>query len=197
MFWFFRTLVFIVVKLFFPTKVSGRENLIDKGCIIVCNHQSGWDIPIVYTSIPYKMFILGKKEVVNGKILGGLFKKLGAIPVDRENVAPSTIKEIIKKLKAGNKLVLFPEGTRRRTEDGIMSALKNGAALFSLSTGVPIIPTMIDKKPRLFRRNIFMIGKPIYFEGLKANKEDIAKASEIIKNKMEEVKQEINRLKKH
>lgn len=188
MYGFFRAIVSVIIKLFFPTKFIGRENLIDSGCIIVCNHYSAWDIPIAMVAIPYKMIVLGKQEVVNLKILGRLFKHLGAIPVDRNNVQPSSIKEVIKRLKGGNKLLLYPEGTRKKAAGVTLTALKNGASLFALSTKVPVIPMMLEKKPRIFRKNRIFIGKPIYFEGLKANKEDIAISSEMIKSKMEELK---------
>lgn len=186
-----RTLAVIMVKLFFPTKIVGRNNFIDSGCVIVCNHYSGWDIPIAYTASPYKMIILGKKELINHKIFGKFLRSLGAIPVDRQNVSPSTIKEILNKLKNGSKLMLYPEGTRNKTEQGLLNALKNGASLFALSSNIPVIPMMLDKKPKVFRRNIIMVGKPIYFEGLKPNKEGIEKASGIIREKMEEVKADI------
>lgn len=191
MYGFLKFIAWIIVKLFFSTKVIGRENFIDKGCIIVCNHFSAWDIPVAYTSTPHRLIALGKKEVVNHKILGQLFKKLGAIPVDRENVQPSTIREVIIKLKEGGKLLLYPEGTRKKKEDGKMNKLKNGAALFALSTGVPVIPMMMDRKPKAFRKNILMVGQPIYFEGLKPDKEGIDKASQIIKNNMDGIKARI------
>jgi 1-acyl-sn-glycerol-3-phosphate acyltransferase len=141
------------------------------------------------------MNILGKREVVNLKVLGALYKKLGAIPVNRENVEPSTIREVIAVLKKGNKLILFPEGTRKKPKGLRLGKIKNGAALFALSTGVPIIPMIIDKKPRIFRRNLLLIGKPFYLEEKRLNKENIAGATETIKRKMREVIEDLEKYK--
>ncbi|MDD4002779.1 MAG: lysophospholipid acyltransferase family protein [Clostridia bacterium] len=195
LFKFMRMITNFIVRVFFPTKVIGKENLIDEGCIIVSNHYSGWDIPIIYKAIPYKMNILGKKEVVNLKILGKLFKKLGAIPVDRENVKPSTIREVIAVLKKGNKIVVFPEGTRKKPKGEKIGKIKHGASLFALSTNVPVIPVIFDKRPHIFRRNTLMIGKPFNIENLKLNKDNIVKASDIILDKMKEVIKELKEYK--
>jgi len=137
------------------------------------------------------MFVIGKKELFYNKILGKMFKKLGAIPVDRENVKPSTIRIVIKKIKSGNNLLLYPEGTRNRTEEGILASLKNGATLFALLTSVPVIPMMLDKKPKIFRKNILMVGEPVCFEGYKPDKNNIEKASLILKEKMQKIKEDI------
>ena len=195
MYWIIRAFVILIVKIFFPTKIIGKQNFINAGSIIVCNHYSGWDIPIAYTAMPYKMFVLGKKELFKFKIIGFMFKKLGALPVDRKNVSPATIKEIIKKLKAGEKLLLYPEGTRKTEKESMSADLKQGTALFALSTGVPIIPMMLDRKPKIFKKNILMIKEPIYLKNLKPNKENIEKASIILKEEMHKLKEEINNYK--
>lgn len=187
LFEFIRAFTNTAVRLFFPTKVIGRENLIKEGCILVCNHLSGWDIPIAYYAVPYKMNILGKKEVVKLRGFGTLYKKLGAIAVNRENVEPSTIREVIAVLKKGNKLLLFPEGTRKKPKGTRLYNIKSGAALFAISTGVPIIPMIIDKKPRIFRKNTLVIGKPFYVEEQKLNKENLKCATETIRRKMVEL----------
>ncbi len=196
MFWVIKAIVKVIIKIFFPTKVIGRENFIDKPSIVAGNHLSGWDVPIAYVSTPHRMMALAKKELIGVPVLGGLMRRLGAIPVDRKNVSPNTIKEVVRRLKAGEKLLLYPEGTRNKGEDETaMGTLKNGAAYFALSTGVPVIPILLDKRPKVFRKNILMVGKPIYFEGLKPNKEDIAKASEIIKGAMEQLRRDIDEYK--
>ena len=196
MFRVIRAIVKLIVRIFFPTKVVGRENFIDKPSVIAGNHLSGWDVPIAYVSTPHRMMALAKKELIEIPVLGGLLRCLGAVPVDRKNVSPSTIKEVVRRLKGGEKLLLYPEGTRNRRQDEVsMSTLKNWAAFFALTTGVPVIPILLDKRPKVFRKNIFMVGRPIYFEGLKPTKEDIAKASNIIKGAMEQLRQDIEEYK--
>lgn len=185
MYSFLKFIVKLIVKIFFPTKVIGRDNFIDVPCIIAGNHLSGWDVPIAYVSAPYRLMALAKKELMEIKVLGRLLRSLGAIPVDRKNVSPNTIKEVVRRIKGGEKLLLYPEGTRNRNDETEMATLKNGASYFALTTGVPVIPILLDKRPRVFRRNILMVGKPIYFEGLKPNKTDITQASVMIKEAME------------
>lgn len=183
----------IIVKLFFPTRVCGMENINEKACIAVCNHYSGWDIPVVGANVPGKLNFLSKKELFKHKPAAFIFKKLGAIPVDRQNVSPATIKEVIKRLKAGKRLMLFPEGTRNRSGSDEMAVIKNGAAMFAIMANVPVVPMQLLKKPRPFRKNVLMAGEPLYAANSGKNgKEQIAAFSETIKASMESLRKKMS-----
>ena len=76
-------------------------------------------------------------------------------------------------LKEGDKLLLFPEGTRVRGDEDVEA--KVGAALFATRTGVPLLPVYIQRKKRRFRRNTVVIGEPYYpeYEGRKPSEEEL------------------------
>ena len=119
-------------------------------------------------------------------------RHMGGIPVDRSNVGLSTIKESLKILNDDKRLVIFPEGTRKKISLEEGDALKNGAAMFALKSGSKIVPMYFVKKPALFRFNKLVIGEPIdltEFEGQKATKENIELVGEKIKNAMYDLKQ--------
>ena len=95
----------------------------------------------------------------------------------------------LKYLKNGEKISIFPEGTRNRTDADLLP-LKGGAALFAIRAKAPIYPVMMDGKTRLFRRTRIVVGDPIdltEFYDRKMTAEDYAKAEEIIRDKMLEI----------
>ena len=70
------------------------------------------------------------------------------------------VKTALKLLKDGNKLLMFPEGTRVREGEDV--AAKTGAAMFATRTGVPLVPIYVQRKKRLFARNVVVIGQPYH-----------------------------------
>jgi 1-acyl-sn-glycerol-3-phosphate acyltransferase len=181
----------VFMRIFFPYKVHGRKNFKPKtGRVLVCNHLSAWDIPLLAVAMPFSASFMGKKELFRNRILGYIFQKwMYGIPVDRQNPRPGMIKEVVKRLKAGKNIMLFPEG-KRNTENGaelMMATLKEGAALFAILASVPIQPMAIDARSRLFRRNNLMVGELVYVggAGVRADKETLQKTSELLRERME------------
>ena len=91
--------------------------------------------------------------------------------MDRDTTDVRAVRTAMKFLKEGDKLLMFPEGTR--VHDGEDVQAKVGAALFATRTGVPLLPVYIQRKKRRFRRNTVVIGEPYYpeFEGRKPSNE--------------------------
>lgn len=141
-----KVLVFIV----FDLKVHNADNINNsKGGLIACgNHQSMIDPVILAVSTKRQIHFMGKKELFENKILGYLFRKLGAFPVDRQGVSMSAIKSSLTVLNNNEVLGIFPEGTRVReySDDNA----KPGIALISNKAKVNIIPFYI-KGPYKFR----------------------------------------------
>lgn len=164
MFWykFFQNILWIPSKVFLPTKVVGKKNLPKGGCILICNHQSVLDIPTIGLNIYKKQRFLGKKELFEKKIKGKFYKSLGGIPIDRLNPGLESIKQCLTVLKNNQRLLIFPEGTRK-TEHNLQD-FKSGAIMFAIKSKKPIVPMWIDQKPQLFCKNTLRIGKPICFE---------------------------------
>ena len=109
-----------------------------------------------------KIFFLGKKEWFSSKFKSWFFRKLGGIPVDREKADITSLKNCLKTLKNGKTLVVFPEGTRNKTEEDLLP-LKGGAAMLAYMSKVKIVPVAMSKRFRPFRKNYAYIGEPFDF----------------------------------
>ena len=178
-----------IFNLFYPLKVVGKENIPEGKAILCSNHFSLLDCG--YVSIPYNKDIkfLAKKEIFKNKLFGALVKSFGAFPIDREKPELSTIMAVIKWLKEGHKLAIFPEGTRNKSGTNEIQEIKDGTMIFSLKSRAPIVPIIIHHKARFLRRNYMIIGKPFEldeFYGKKLTDEDVKRTNEILREKMEE-----------
>ncbi|MBO7187101.1 MAG: 1-acyl-sn-glycerol-3-phosphate acyltransferase, partial [Clostridia bacterium] len=133
-----------LIKFFYRVKIYGKENVPDGGVMIVCNHFSILD-PVFLLSVYSKKDVcfLSKKEATDKGAFGKALIKAGAIPVDREKPSMESIITCVKTLKNGQKLVLFPEGTRNKTGTNEIQPIKAGAAIFAIKAKTPILPVAI------------------------------------------------------
>ena len=161
---FARPLMFLFMLIFFPKKVYGKENLLkDTKQVIVCNHFGKIDILFVGSLFKGKTYFLAKRELFAKKFGAKVIRSLGGIPVQRDSVDLDCIREGLKVLKSGERLAIFPEG-RRNLVNNELQELKAGAAMFAFKAKAPIVPIIIEKKARPFRRANLLVGKPISFE---------------------------------
>lgn len=192
-YWLAWLFVYLPLRIFYPTKIVGKKNISkQKGkAILACNHTSNWDAVLIdsHMCVAKNPYILAKHTLFKNKFFGAILKSWKIIPVNRTKVEISTIKKVFSVLKADKKLLIFPQGTRREEEE--FSEVKNGLAMFALKTKSPIIPMWFVKKPKFLRRNILLIGKPFClteFENQPLTKEVLDKASEVVVNKMFELR---------
>ena len=87
-------------------------------------------------------------------------EKLGAFGVDRDGADISAVRAVMKYVRAGEKVGIFPEGTRVST-DGAVEA-KPGAARMAAKLRVPIVPVYVSRRKWIFRKVKIVIGEPIY-----------------------------------
>lgn len=163
----FFAILLIPVLLLFPTKFIHRENLPKRGtrALLTSNHFSLMD-PVIYDIFFFRKFrIIGKKEIFKTKVGDFLLRDFGAIPVDREQMTPSTYKETMKQLKKNRQILIFPEGTRNRTGTTELQEIKSGFMLFASKGETAITPMLMYRKPKIFRKNYIIIGKPFEIVG--------------------------------
>ena len=185
-------IVFKIYLIFYPTKVIHKERYDrKKKYIITSNHFSNLD-SILYDATFWKKFrFLGKKELFKSKFSSWIMRQVGVIPVDREKVELSTIKSCMAVLKSDKKLMIFPEGTRSKSDNENLNEVKNGVALIAMKANSPIVPIWIKKKPRLFRFNKIIFGEPFdltSFNGRKIDHDTLEEVSKLIANKLEATK---------
>lgn len=181
---------FPFMRLFYPIKVVGKKNTPSTRAIFACNHTSNLDIVVLDCCRFKRPYVLAKHTLFKSKFSNWVFRHLGGIPVNRQDLSTATVRETIKVLNEENHLILFPEGTRKETLDE-KTALKNGMALFALKTNSPIVPMYMARKPRFLRFNKLFIGEPIdlsEFAGQRANRETLDKVSALVMDKMQELK---------
>ena len=127
--------------------VTGLEKIpsLDSSYIVVMNHQSQMDIPVLQYSLPNQLRYIGKIELKKIPIFGSALIRAGHFLIDREDhqKAMEGLKGVGEKLKErGVSVVFAPEGTR--SGDGRLLPFKKGAFVMAVETGIPILPVTID-----------------------------------------------------
>lgn len=137
----------IVLRLFADWKVNGVENVPPMGpLIIIANHQSNVDPPLLSASLPRRVYFLAKSGLFMGHAVTWFLRSYGAFPVNRESGDVRAYRWIISQLRAGKPVVLFPEGMRSR---GGLSRAKPGIAQIALHSQASILPIGIEGTERL------------------------------------------------
>lgn len=155
----------IFSRTFFKFEVIGAENIPSEGnLIIAANHKSNLDPIFVASAVDKKrkMTAIAKEELFKNKILAKILNKVEIIPINRQNPGLGTIKRILKYIKNDYALVMFPEGTRSKTDD--FNNAKAGLSLFATKAKAEIVPCTIYSSYKLFKPAKIYFGKPISLE---------------------------------
>ena len=168
--------------------VTGVENISSqKSYIITPNHQSYFDIFVLLSSLDLNFKFIAKASLFKIPFLGRSMKRLGYIPIDRENLrsALKSVKKSTELLKNKTSILIFPEGTR--SPDGKLSSFKKGGLNMFLKQGnLAVLPVAIKGTVNILRKNSLTIHpgqkvelrilKPIEIseknKGLTSGKED-------------------------
>ena len=160
-------LVKLLLLLFTRWQVEGGENVPRRGpLIVVANHLSLADPPLLSASIPRRIVFMAKKEAFRSLILGPLVRAWRAFPVQRERLDREALRQAQQVLGQGLTLGMFPEG--RRGSMAEMQRAYPGTSLLAIRSGVPILPVGIAGSEKigplgLLRRPeiVVNIGKPL------------------------------------
>jgi 1-acyl-sn-glycerol-3-phosphate acyltransferase len=110
--------------------------------IFVANHQSHYDTPVVFSSLPYQLRIIAKESLARFPVLGWHLKRGGHLFVDRRHPDRAGILSRWRALVAdGLSLIIFAEGTR--SWDGRVGRFKAGSFLFAIEAGLPVVPLAV------------------------------------------------------
>jgi 1-acyl-sn-glycerol-3-phosphate acyltransferase len=159
--------------LLFRPLITGRENLPRTGGFIVAsNHVSYYDPPLVGSWQRRQMYFFAKKELFRNRLFGAIIRSTNAIPVSRGAVDRKAIKLAVDAVRRGYGLVVFPEGTRSRT-DRFLPA-KAGVGILAHHADCPIVPAYVHGANRLsdcfWRRTRLSIiyGEPLPVEWVRS-----------------------------
>ena len=167
----FYNLAKLLARVFFRMRVVHPERMVESGPLILAvNHTSYFDPPLAGICSRRGVYYLARKTLLQWPFFGPLFPAMNVIPVERDGNDMSALREVIKKIKEGNGVVLFPEGTR--SKDGNIQPARAGIGFVIAKTGAPVLPMRIfgayDAFPKNSKRLHFtqitvVIGEPLVF----------------------------------
>ncbi len=111
--------------------------------MFVSNHQSIYDIPVVFATLPFQLRIIAKESLGRFPFLGWHLRRAGHLLVDRSNPDREGILRRWRRLvEGGISLIIFPEGTR--SPDGRVGRFRGGSFLLALEAGLTIVPLSLS-----------------------------------------------------
>lgn len=122
--------------------VSGLERLDrSRSYVFAANHQSIYDIPIVFTALPYQLRIVAKQSLGRIPFMGWHLHLAGHLLVDRSRPGAGVVKKMARLVGARHSLIVFPEGTR--SVDGTIQRFKGGSFALAVEAELPVVPITI------------------------------------------------------
>jgi len=172
-----KLLVAPLLRLAFRVRVAGRERVpLTGGLLVVSNHISFADPPILGMFLPRTCWWLAMRELFEHWLFGSLARSTRCIPVDREKGDVTAVREAVRKLRAGECVVIFPEGGIRVGDQSALHGdgeFKEGASAIARMAHVPVLPVVLngtratyDWRNWFFRRPVIRIhfGEPFHLD---------------------------------
>jgi 1-acyl-sn-glycerol-3-phosphate acyltransferase len=126
----------------FSMRLQGQRNMPKTGpALLIANHQSFLDPPIVGLVARRPLVYLARKTLFNNPYFAALIRSFNAIPIDQDGIGLDGIRAVLEQLRHGKAVLVFPEGAR--TPDGEMHPLKAGIHLLIKRAQAPIVPVGI------------------------------------------------------
>ncbi len=144
--------VFVVARLLMRVlgrlRSSGEGHVPRRGGVLYCpNHASDADPAAIFVSAPRRCWMVAKSELFDIPVAGWFFRRFHGLSINRDSADRAALRRIEARLKAGDPVLLFPEG--RVSETGRLGPIQPGAALLALRANVPIIPIGLQNTPGL------------------------------------------------
>jgi 1-acyl-sn-glycerol-3-phosphate acyltransferase len=132
-------------------RVRGLDRLVPgTAYVFAANHQSIYDIPVIFWHVPFQMRIVAKASLGRFPIWGWHLRRTGHVLVDRKQPGTTTLRRVAALIRQGVSLIVFPEGTR--SGDGQVGHFKGGVFLLAIQAQMPIVPVSIDGTRYVMRK---------------------------------------------
>lgn len=122
--------------------------------LFIANHQSFYDIPVIFWYVPYQLRIIAKESLGSFPFIGWHLRRTGHVLVRRDNPGPQVFKQLGDMMQSGTSLVVFPEGTR--SADGRVGRFRTGIFRLAIESGYPIVPLAIRGTRTVMPKNRLM-----------------------------------------
>lgn len=178
-----------ILKTFWRFEVQGHQYIPKQGGVIIAaNHLSLADPPVVGCSLQREVHFLAKEDLFRIPLFGNLIRTFNALPLRRKEPDIRIFKILIRLLKSGEILVMFPEGTRRYGQG--FGRPQPGVGLLAARAQVPVVPTYIHNTHYLLRlaKIAVVFAPPIPPPSLTKNKECYQRFSWMVMDKIKELK---------
>ena len=200
-FWMASVLVRTAMILFSRTKIINVRNVPSEcGLLLVANHISHLDPPMIGATSRRMVYFLAKQELFKGFIVGWFMRNSGQVPV-RRGQGKDAVEVAVNLLNNGKCICIFPEGTRSRT--GEMMKPRTGIVVIASQVNVPILPVLIEgtfemmppkaQFPKFWSKVRITYGEPFY---LTEDQKDISSGKEKMRETAEMIMSKIKALKK-
>jgi len=135
-------------------QVEGLERLDPRrSYVFAANHQSIYDIPILFASLPFQLRIISKESIGRIPFMGWHLQRTGHVLVDRAKPGAGVVRKMARLVAEGHSLIVFPEGTR--STDGTVARFKGGPFVIALHAGLPVVPiTLVGSRHVMFRGDV-------------------------------------------
>ena len=159
-----KTLSTIIFRVVFRTRIVGRERVPrEGGLLIVSNHISFVDPPLVGAVVPRPVEFMTMAEMFRKPWMAKLLRTIGCFPVERSRADGGAAREAIRRLRAGRCVVIFPEAGIRLTEKSVLGGdpvFKPGAGSIALLGTAAILPVILrDTRKPYLPRNWFPVHR--------------------------------------
>jgi 1-acyl-sn-glycerol-3-phosphate acyltransferase len=136
--------------------VTGANGIdLRRSYVFAANHQSIYDIPIVFTALPFQLRIVAKASLGRIPFLGWHLSRTGHLLVDRQRPGAGVVKKMARLVNEHHSLIVFPEGTR--STDGAVGRFKGGPFVLALEAGMPVVPISIVGSRHVMKKGSLMV----------------------------------------
>ena len=180
-----RIMFYPIHSIVYPFKLYGNKKVGKGAYVYVGNHYCLWDIFYPAHTTWEGIHFLAKQSILEAPIVGSWARGCCVIGAQRDGSDVRTVMDAMLVLKNGEKISIFPEGTRNKVSDEEFLPFHGGAAMFAIKTKTPVIPFAICNRPKVFRKTHVVFGEPMEFTEYYSKKltaADYEEAEEKLKN---------------